>query len=191
MPEDAAEHLTLIVNEISDAAPTVSRRDAILALWRSIQQMTPEERDQVYSALPKFAHHLNDGFITYLEVGNQTANELDLSKAEQYLDKKEKEIALLERASQLRRRFWKYKKPDDAEVWATRWIAAPIAHLFPAERREEWLGDLYAENLQLMDENYPRWMINTINIGKTIVLVSSALRIRVSDLISLAFGRQK
>lgn len=134
---------------------------------------------------------LRDENVAIPGMEGQVNNEPDLAQAEQYLDKKEKEIALIEKASRLQRRSWKYQKPADAGVWATRWIATPIAYLAPKERREEWLGDLYEGNLQLIDQGYPRWLINTINIGNTIVLVFSALSIKVSDLISSALQRQK
>jgi hypothetical protein len=114
------------------------------------------------------------------------------SEVEQYLEEKEKELDVLERAWRLQKRFWRYKKPTVAQVWATRWIAMPIAYLFPSDRREEWLGDLYEGNLQLLNQRYPRWLINLINVGRTVVLVVSALSIKVSDLVSSAFrGRIK
>jgi hypothetical protein len=76
-------------------------------------------------------------------------------------------------------------KPD--ETWATRWIATPIAHLFPAERREEWLGDLYESNNILLQQNYPRWLVNIINVVRTGILIVSAIKIKLSDLLSVKF----
>lgn len=71
------------------------------------------------------------------------------------------------------------------ETWTSRWIATPTAHLFLAERREEWLGDLYESNLILLDQNYPRWLVNVINVGRTVILVVSAIQIRLSDLLTI------
>lgn len=109
--------------------------------------------------------------------------------AEQLLTQKEindlEELAQkLEKFSQLNKRLRKYKKSDSAETWASR-IASQIAYLFPSERREEWLGDLYEVNREMLHKGYPHWQINLNNLAKTVILIISALKIRLSDFISL------
>jgi hypothetical protein len=99
------------------------------------------------------------------------------------------EVEKLENLTKLQKRLRKYKKSDYAETWASKWISSPIAYLFPEERREEWLGDLYELNREMLHKGYHRWMVNLINIGRTIILIFSALQIKISDF--LAFGYRK
>ncbi|MCT7953541.1 hypothetical protein NG798_27470 [Ancylothrix sp. C2] len=91
----------------------------------------------------------------------------------------------LEKRSKLEKKLRKYKRFEPSETWASRWVASPIAYLFPEERREEWLGDLYEVNREMIHKGYPFWAINTINVGKTAVLVLSSLKIKLSDFISV------
>lgn len=97
----------------------------------------------------------------------------------------ENSVENLEKLSKLKKRLRKYKKSDPAETWASRWIASQIAYLFPPERREEWLGDLYEVNREMLHKGYPRWLVNLNNVLKTVILVISALKIRLSDFFSL------
>ncbi|WP_334812985.1 hypothetical protein [Nostoc sp.] len=97
----------------------------------------------------------------------------------------EDSVENLEKLSKLKKRLRKYKKSEPAETWASRWIASPIAYLFPPERREEWLGDLYEVNREMLHKDYPRWQVNLNNVLKTVILVISALKIRLSDFFSL------
>ncbi|MBD2384386.1 hypothetical protein [Cylindrospermum sp. FACHB-282] len=89
----------------------------------------------------------------------------------------------LEKFSLLNKRLRKYKKSEPGETWVSRWIGSPIAYLFPPERREEWLGDLYEVNREMLHKSYPRWQVNLNNLGKTIILIISALKIKLSDLL--------
>ncbi len=136
-------------------------------------------------------HGGSNFWIERIEISDIDSDPYSSEEIKKYLDKKEEELALLDRASHLRKRFWKYKDPSGVEVWATRHIAIPIAYLFPKERREEWLGDLYEGNQELINQGYSQLVINLINTGTTIVLIFSALSIKVSDLISSALQRQK
>lgn len=97
----------------------------------------------------------------------------------------EDSVENLEKLSKLKKKLRKYKKSEPAETWASRWIASPIAYLFPPERREEWLGDLYEVNREMLHKDYPRWQVNLNNVLKTVILVISALKIRLSDFFSL------
>lgn len=105
------------------------------------------------------------------------------------LEQGEADLKLLEKVSELERRSRKYKQFDPTETWATRWIACPIAYLFPAERREEWLGDLYELNWEMLHKDYPRWFVSFINIARTVILVLSAIQMKLSDIISLGIKR--
>jgi len=100
------------------------------------------------------------------------------------------EVENLDKLSKLNKRLRKYKKFDPAETWASRWIACQIAYLFPEERREEWLGDLYEVNREMLHKGYPRWIVNLNNLGKTVILVLSALKIKLSDLFSIGFAKR-
>ena len=102
----------------------------------------------------------------------------------QSLKKTEATLEVLEEHSKLERRLRKYKKSHPAETWASRWVASPIACLFPKQTREEWLGDLYELNREMLHKDYPRLMVNIINVGRTAVLVLSALDIKLKDLLS-------
>ncbi|MEH1905502.1 MAG: hypothetical protein V7L04_30015 [Nostoc sp.] len=112
-------------------------------------------------------------------------------KAQKVLNDLEDLVEYLEKFSKLNKRLRKYKKSDPAETWASRWIASPIAYLFPPERREEWLGDLYEVNREMLHKDYPSWLVNLNNVWKTLILVISALKIRLSDLFSLAKLKSK
>ena len=96
------------------------------------------------------------------------------------------EVEILEKISKLQKRFRKYKKHHYAETWASRWIASPIAYIFPEERREEWLGDLYEVNSEMLRKEYPLLVINTINVWKALILVFSALQIKLANFLSIA-----
>ncbi|MCC5668627.1 hypothetical protein LC653_33445 [Nostoc sp. CHAB 5784] len=112
-------------------------------------------------------------------------------KAQKVLNDLEDLVEYLEKFSKLNKRLRKYKKSDPAETWASRWIASLIAYLFPPERREEWLGDLYEVNREMLHKDYPRWLVNLNNVWKTLILVISALKIRLSDFFSLAKLKSK
>ena len=66
--------------------------------------------------------------------------------------------------------------------WSTKWLAIPVALLLPQERMEEWLGDLY-QSLYLALGKYPQWFINLMIIFQTGILIISALKIKISDLL--------
>jgi hypothetical protein len=66
----------------------------------------------------------------------------------------------------------------------SRWFAVPIAYLFPKAHREEWLGDLYELHQEMIDEEYPHWFINVVDAFRVFVLIGSALKINLTDLIS-------
>ncbi len=83
--------------------------------------------------------------------------------------------------------------PQDApeyQTWADRWLAYPVICLFPADRREEWLGDLYEVRNDLIDKQYPRWLVNFHIAGRTLILVYSALKISLIDLIVQGFRQR-
>jgi hypothetical protein len=75
----------------------------------------------------------------------------------------------------------KLKSANPTETWVSRWMASPIAYIFPKERREEWLGDLYEVHREMLEKNYPRWLVNCIDVAKIAVLLTSALQIKVMD----------
>jgi hypothetical protein len=114
-----------------------------------------------------------------------------LKSMEQQASQDRAEVKLLEQVSELEKIVSNYKKPNPTETWISRWFAFPIACLFPKERREEWLGDLYEVNLELLHKGYPRWSVNLVNIGLIVILLMSGLSIKLSDLISLELGRIK
>jgi hypothetical protein len=101
------------------------------------------------------------------------------------------EVEKLENLTKLQKRLRKYKKSDYVETWVSKWISCPIAYLFPEERREEWLGDLYELNREMLHKSYPRWMVNLINIGRTIILIFSALQIKISDFLLLGYRKSE
>ena len=69
------------------------------------------------------------------------------------------------------------------ELWSERWIAYPIACLFPRTKREEWLGDLHEVIFLMKERKYPRFFINLICISLTFVLLLSAIQINLKDLL--------
>jgi hypothetical protein len=111
---------------------------------------------------------------------------VDLKEFASFLDEQERLIQLIERESKLGKRFQKYSTFNSYETYVSRWVSAPIAYLFPEERREEWLGDLYETNQEMLHKGYPLWMVNVNNLLKTMILVSSALEIKFKQL--LPFG---
>lgn len=104
---------------------------------------------------------------------------------QELLRQKQVEVELLEKASELEKRLRKYKPPDPAETWASKWVASPIAYLFPKERREEWLGDLYEVNREMLHKGYPRWFVSITAIVRTIILIISACKIKLLDFFSI------
>jgi hypothetical protein len=98
------------------------------------------------------------------------------------LESEEEAIKLLEKASKLEARLRRYKPSDLVDTWSIRWVASPVAYLFPESSREEWLGDLYEVNHLMIHKGYPRWTIHLINIGKTLILIGSSIGIKLSDL---------
>lgn len=107
------------------------------------------------------------------------------------IDHTEAKLDTLEKRSALEKRLRKYKSFDPAETWISRWLSSPIAYLFPEERREEWLGDLYELHREMLHKKYPWWLINCIDLGRTIILVISALQIKISDFFSPTSQRSK
>lgn len=115
------------------------------------------------------SHRLRDGTLVrghYRKRVVPTPSPKEIRDTQQYvkaLEEKEASLRLLEKASELEKRSRKYKSFDPAETWATRWVACPIAYLFPPERREEWLGDVYESNREMLHKDYPRWFVSAIN----------------------------
>lgn len=107
------------------------------------------------------------------------------------LELKKIQIHLLEEAAHLAREERKYVESEKHETWASRWVAAPIAYLLPEEHREEWLGDLYEVNWQMLNKGYPILMVNLVNIGRTTILIVSSLQIKVADLFTLGVTKIK
>lgn len=99
-----------------------------------------------------------------------------------FLKEQEAQIELYEKASELEKRGLKYRSFNPYETWASKWIACPVAYLFPKDRREECLGDLYEVNWGMQNNGYSRWFINVINVAQSVVWVCSAIQIKVSDL---------
>lgn len=81
-------------------------------------------------------------------------------------------------------------EPQSYEVWASKWISYPVILLLSKEMREEWLGDLYEKNQGMLEKGYPLWHINLMNLLWSIFLVMSALKIKISDVISLPKFKQ-
>ncbi|MGK7958065.1 MAG: hypothetical protein AB4063_22840 [Crocosphaera sp.] len=68
--------------------------------------------------------------------------------------------------------------------WSTKWLVIPVILILPKERMEEWLGDLY-QSLSLSFDKYPQWFINGMIILKTGILIISALKIKIRDLLGI------
>ncbi len=118
----------------------------------------------------------------YVIVTNSsTTPETPIDQKERYLQFVEKIADLQQKASQLHQRLRPYTTTNPAETWASRWIAAPIAYLFPEIRREEWLGDLYETNREMLLNRYPRWFVNLNNILRSLALVESSLRVKITE----------
>lgn len=115
----------------------------------------------------------------------------ELEQVEELLVAEKKKLELLEETFRLHKRFRKYKRSDPAETWTSRWVASPIAYLLPENSREEWLGDLYEVNREMLHKGYSRWWINLINALRTIILVISALQIKLSDLLAFKISSTK
>lgn len=115
---------------------------------------------------------------------------LSLAQKER-LAKLTKQLEALEDEAKLRRKLRKYVQFNPVETWASRWVASSVGYLLPAERREEWLGDLDEVSREMIHKCYPRWWVNVIAIGRTGVLIVSSLQIKLMDLISLGVNKIK
>ena len=115
----------------------------------------------------------------------------NLSNEMQQLEVKKIQIHLLEEAAYLAREERKYVESEKVDTWASRWVAAPIAYLLPEEHREEWLGDLYEVNWQMLNKGYPKLMVNVVNIGRTTILIVSSLQIKLTDLFTFGVTKIK
>lgn len=104
---------------------------------------------------------------------------------QELLKQKQLEVELLEKASELEKRLRKYKQSDSAETWASKWLASPIAYLLPKKRREEWLGDLYEINQEMLHKGYPRLFVSITAIVRTIILIISSCKIKLLDFFSI------
>jgi hypothetical protein len=80
-----------------------------------------------------------------------------------------------------------HQSPRAYETWADRWVAYPVSCLFSEDQREEWIGDLYEVRDGLIDRCYPLWLVNLIITGRTLILVVSALKITIMDLLAKGF----
>jgi len=103
----------------------------------------------------------------------------DLAKYAKHFVEAEKE------ASKFRKEARVYSPPDSTETWASRWFASPIAYLFPEVQQEEWLGDLYETNYKMLLKGRHRWELNINNTLRTIELIESALRVKLSEWVSV------
>ena len=130
-------------------------------------------------------------FALRFEEDNLESLNLERLKADLKLPKEALECEKAEIESELEKRLRQYKYSNSTETWSSRWVASPLAYLFPKERREEWLGDLYEVNREMLHKGYPHWMVNIINIGRTAILLVSGLSIKLSDSVSLGLRRGK
>jgi hypothetical protein len=117
----------------------------------------------------------------------ESATELlgDIEQTRGELEQLERLIEVAQEASKLRKKARVFSQPDSTETWASRWIASPIAYLFPEIQQEEWLGDLYETNYKMLRKGRHRWELNVNNIVRTIELIESALRVKLSGWVSL------
>lgn len=91
---------------------------------------------------------------------------LDLEKLARFLEEQEAKLQLFGKASALAKRGRKYLICNPEETWASRWVAAPIAYLFPEEQREYWLGDLYGANQEMLRKGYPLLLVMWLTLAK-------------------------
>jgi hypothetical protein len=137
---------------------------------------------------------LFDDGIVFIDVDFEPLLQLtekSLEVLNRRLTSEEAKVAMLEKASRLEKRLRKYKQSDPAETWASRWVASLIAYLLSEQKREEWLGDLYEVNREMLHKGYSPWIVNLIDVGKSIVLIVSAFKIKLLDIISIGARERK
>lgn len=94
-------------------------------------------------------------------------------------------LEINQEASKFRKKARVFNPPDSTETWASRWVASPIAYLFPEIQQEEWLGDLHETNYKMLLKGRHRWELNINNTLRTIELIESALRVKLSEWVSV------
>lgn len=160
LSESSSSNLDGEMSEQSAAVPVVVTTDS----------------QEAENALSRTCKHSE---VTYKH-GNPRKTLQSLNLVAQNLAVEKYKIRLRQDSEHLAREQRKYSKIHTA---VTRYLSVPVACLFPEDRREEWLGDLYEVNWQLLSEEYPIIVINVIDAAKTIVLITSALQIKFMDLI--------
>ncbi|MFN6525508.1 hypothetical protein [Nostoc sp. ChiSLP03a] len=124
-------------------------------------------------------------FLTFEDSDN-------LEQMRQRLKEKEAMLEVLEENSKLEKRLRKYRPKHFPETLPSVQVASFIAGLFPEQAREEceeWLGDLYEQNREMLRKGDPPLKVHTTNLVRTAILVLSALEIKLKDLLSILVQR--
>jgi len=112
-------------------------------------------------------------------------SESAIAELKRRLDHARQWIKLQREAVELRKQARHFITSDPTQPWAYRWIASVVAYCCSEEMREEFLGDLFEANRQLSAQNYPRWLINAINVVQVIRLLASIVEVRLSTWLTL------
>ncbi len=112
-------------------------------------------------------------------------SESAITELKRRLDLVRQWIELQREAVKLQKQARPFITSDSSQPWAYRWIASVFAYCCSEEMREEFLGDLFEANRQLSTQNYPRWLINGINVVQVIRLLLSIVEVRLSTWLTL------
>lgn len=107
-----------------------------------------------------------------------------MENVRQVVSEQECNAYLLKELSDINKKVKRYDSNPVSETVISKWLAFPLASLLPKDRREEWLGDLYESQQEMINKKYPNWFINIVDILRVIVLIASGLKIKLSDFIS-------
>jgi len=68
------------------------------------------------------------------------------------------------------------------KTFVSEYITCFIAYsFFSKKEREEWMGDIYEINYELLSQGKPRWFVNSVGITRTVFFLSAKLKITANQ----------
>lgn len=69
------------------------------------------------------------------------------------------------------------------KTWVSEYITCFVAYsFFSKQQREEWMGDIYEINYDLLSQGKPRYFVNLVDFTRTLFFVLAKLKITARDL---------
>jgi len=106
----------------------------------------------------------------------------DITKSQ----KKDEQSARLSKPYEISCESGSQLSPDldiNEKTWVSEYITCFVAYsFFSKQQREEWMGDIYEINYDLLSQGKPRYFVNLVDFTRTLFFVLAKLKITAREL---------